>query len=1086
MSASSEKVSRLLGDFFERNTAGDRDGIKAVIEEIEQNIRSGEVDDASFKDYFNNMYAGRGAVNTVNLAKDYPRESIIRELFQNIFGCDYDEKDIKVEVDFLDDGKVRLNYNEVGFRLEQVFYYLSIGRNDGDRKREGRFGLGAKSVFTNVDWFEMKSNSYRLRVVNDDGVLKVRDLQLSAEPFKNTEVMFALPINEQETLHNNLRTICSQKGSYINMIDLCFAFVRKKNLKANEDEECFERTFNIAIANYGRGEVVYRLFNNRKEGSDITKVRFLENGKSVADFIHSEHDGFTYIIPFAISNTKREAGRVLMSKYNYFSTFELTGFVGSDNKEFVDEQLSAFFVSVPNKYITNNRSGIKYDSLEECAAKIEKGILYVADEYKRLFVLELMPNPASEGHYMLRPRQYVFEFFYNYVTNSKIAKGLRDRFANSVSILFPHSEQPVSFGDMRKSGFFSERAGVTKEEHESGAVAQALYEDIEQMNGWYGKDDNHVLIAKYKWDVLGTDEGGEEFLYCFFQDGRQYFMPSYGNKKLKDYELGASFNSIISLKLNDCIVNGSVQDEDALAQAFEVIDEMFGGDYRISMKYFQFVVSSGAASISFEISKINIGNMKKAYDVLSAHESRFENHQIFNQVVTLMVNSFSNGKDTVTFLKEIKSQGGDVSLALDINKRYRFSVYGKQFMIPPTITNSELLEIVGDVYSLIESGLLNNRSFDFTYAPGRFTFDLAEIKEALPEAGSASDIQAKLDKIFVCDLGMDKIALLDANNKLMKIVGIDSSLEAADRDKTDKFIILRDGMPKPQYASFVEFLLTDMNQNRLFRLFSGTEEPNIILPDQLPYYFKPVPTLTRREFDFLRGKIRKIAKYEKTNDKAYRNYFARDVNAKLYGYGGVCPFCGYSTGVLNSFEVKRFSIGIMNGEKEQKFSFALYLCHNDASAAAGWIFDDVSIGGMSPFIWLDEISQTDTIPPEFMYCRVKYRKQVTYDICEPDKNGVTITETVYDGASETLDFVLSPMMAAKWYEDNFMNKPQTETSESEPEAEAEVEKKEDNNEEDAVEDVKPIGRDDEAPADGEEVEPVRPTTSNDNIGDIEM
>lgn len=313
---------------------------------------------------------------------------------------------------------------------------------------------------------------------------------------------------------------------------------------------------------------------------------------------------------------------------------------------------------------------------------------------------------------------------------------------------------------------------------------------------------------------------------------------------------------------------------------------------------------------------------------------------------------------------------------------------------------------------------------------------------------------------------MDKIALIDANNKLMKIVGIENPLDPADREKTDKFVILRDGMTKPQYASFVEFLLTDCNKNRLFSLYSGTEEPNIVLSDQLPYYYKPVPTMTRREFDFLRGEVRKIAKYEKSNGKAYRNYFARDVNAKLYGYGGVCPFCGYSTGVLNSFEVKRFAIGIMNGEKEQKFSFSLYLCHNDASAAAGWIFDDVSIGGMSPFVWLEEIAQTDVIPPEFMYCRVKYRKQVTYDICEPDKNGITTTENVYDGVTETLDFVLSPMMAAKWYEDNT-------AAAVEEEANAESDE------------VKPISNTDETAADNA-VEPVKANAGAEKIGEIEM
>ncbi|MGN0683837.1 MAG: hypothetical protein ACI4JY_09190, partial [Oscillospiraceae bacterium] len=419
MSGSYETVEKLLGDFFERNTAGDKEGMKAVVNDIQQKLDNGEIDSSPFKDYFNNMYAGRGAVNMTGIAKDYPRESIIRELLQNVFGCDYNSPDIKVMVEFLDEGQVKLTYNETGFRLEQVFYYLSVGRNDGDKKREGRFGLGAKSVFANVDWFKMRSNNYYLRVVNDDGTLKVRELALTNEPFKHTEIVFALPEDEQAALHENLTTLTSKKGVYINMVDLCFAFVRKKHLTAVDEEECVERTINLAVLNYGNPESVYKINYYRKDENDIQKVRFSENGKSVADFIAAERDGFTYLIPYAISGAKREAAKVLMSKYNYFSTFELTGFIRANSKDFVDEQLSAFFVSVPNKYITNNRSGIKFDSLEECSAKIEQGILSVADDYKKLFVLEMAQRQDNPELYMMRPRAYVFEFFYNYVNTSK-------------------------------------------------------------------------------------------------------------------------------------------------------------------------------------------------------------------------------------------------------------------------------------------------------------------------------------------------------------------------------------------------------------------------------------------------------------------------------------------------------------------------------------------------------------------------------------------------------------------------------------------------------------------------------------------
>lgn len=1016
MSGSYETVEKLLGDFFERNTAGDKEGMKAVVNDIQQKLDNGEIDSSPFKDYFNNMYAGRGAVNMTGIAKDYPRESIIRELLQNVFGCDYNSPDIKVMVEFLDEGQVKLTYNETGFRLEQVFYYLSVGRNDGDKKREGRFGLGAKSVFANVDWFKMRSNNYYLRVVNDDGTLKVRELALTNEPFKHTEIVFALPEDEQAALHENLTTLTSKKGVYINMVDLCFAFVRKKHLTAVDEEECVERTINLAVLNYGNPESVYKINYYRKDENDIQKVRFSENGKSVADFIAAERDGFTYLIPYAISGAKREAAKVLMSKYNYFSTFELTGFIRANSKDFVDEQLSAFFVSVPNKYITNNRSGIKFDSLEECSAKIEQGILSVADDYKKLFVLEMAQRQDNPELYMMRPRAYVFEFFYNYVNTSKIAKGLKEKFGSSVSVMFPNSEEPVLFRELRNNGFFSERE-VTKEEHEDGSGMKALYEDIQQMDNWYGKDDNRVFVAKYDWNVAGTDEKGREFLYSFFLDGNRYNMES-NNGKVKDYELGTFFKSIISLKLNDCIVNGSVSDENALAEAFSVIDEMFGESYRISMKYFQFVVSSGTASIQFEISKINIGNLKKAYDVLQAHEMRFENHQIFNQVVTLMVNSFTNGKDTIQFLKEIKEQGGEVTLALDINKRYRFSVYGKQFMIPPNISNAELLEIVGDVQSLIESGMFNNRVFDFPYSEGRFSFDTSDIVSALPDAGGASMVEQTLGKLYVCDLGLDKIALLSPENKLVKIVDLSAPISEEDMKRSPKLVILRDRMTKPQYAGFVEFVLTGENKNILRGLYSSTEEPNVMLIDQLPYYYKPVPAISRKEFGYLRSEARRISVYESSAPKAYRNYFARDINAKLFGYGGVCPCCGYERTSLNSFIVKKFSIGLMNGAREQKFQFSLYLCHNDADAATGWLIDDISIGGMTPFQWLDEIAQIDTIPPEFLYCRIKFRRQVSYNISEPVEGSNPIIDDVFEGPSEILDIILSPLMAAEWYENN--------------------------------------------------------------------
>ena len=94
---------------------------------------------------------------------------------------------------------------------------------------------------------------------------------------------------------------------------------------------------------------------------------------------------------------------------------------------------------------------------------------------------------------------------------------------------------------------------------------------------------------------------------------------------------------------------------------------------------------------NFDVARMTVHNLKRAYDCIVAHKNSFENHQIYNEVINMLINSFTQGKDTMTFLREMKSQGSDITLQLDINKKFRFAAYGKQFMIPSSITNATFL-----------------------------------------------------------------------------------------------------------------------------------------------------------------------------------------------------------------------------------------------------------------------------------------------------------------------------------------------------------------------------------------------------------
>ncbi|MDW2999432.1 hypothetical protein R8C30_16295, partial [Faecalibacterium prausnitzii] len=191
---------------------------------------------------------------------------------------------------------------------------------------------------------------------------------------------------------------------YINLVEFCFAFIRKKQLGRFGEAENPNRTFNVAVMDMGKPLAVYKVIRYQKTPDDDPTVRFLQNGKSVIEFIWHENEGFVYLIPFAVSSAKRDTlVKVLLDKYNYFSTYELTGLIKSTGEDFIKEKLSAFFISVPNSYITTHRTGIRHECEEEVSEAINRDLKYMIEKYSRYFVIELLPRTNSDKYYM-RPK----------------------------------------------------------------------------------------------------------------------------------------------------------------------------------------------------------------------------------------------------------------------------------------------------------------------------------------------------------------------------------------------------------------------------------------------------------------------------------------------------------------------------------------------------------------------------------------------------------------------------------------------------------------------------------------------------------
>ncbi len=1042
----SSEITALIGDFFHAHAKNNRELIDQSIAEMQRMLYHEQASSAPFKDYFNSVYSDRNPYNTYLSVSDYPKESILRELLQNAFGCYYSESDMKVAVDFESADVIRISYNEDGFTLEQLLYYLSIGRSDGDKAREGRFGVGAKSVFMNVRWFELRSGNFSFRMTNEDGVLLLKELNLSEPQHQGTELRFCTSAEEVAAIKENLLTLTEKKGKYINLVELCFAFIRKKTLGRYDTAEDTSRRITLAAVENGEPLAVYqvsRLKNKQDENDPL--IRFSFNGKSVIDFIWHEAAGYVYLIPYAISSARRAGiARVILDKYNYFSTYELTGLINSAKEQFINQKLSAFFISVPNSLITSHRTGIKYEREEEIMQAISGDLRDMCDKYSRYFVLEISKRSNSDKLY-LRPKHYVFEFFANFIHTSPMAAQLGDKFQNSIS-LCPPGGAAIPYSKLCEIGFYNEELDIPHEMHESGAAyEECINGRLKMLWEETGEFTDRVLTASYVWNNADTGESGREFAYLFCFGGKTWRVESDNNPAIKDYGLSVGFRTVVSIKLSDFVKDGSVADDDALIGAMLLFDDIFGNTYSLSMRYYQLNVRCRSSRFTFDVAKMTVHNLKRTYDFLTAHADRFENSHVLGEMLHMLVNSFTQGKDSMTFLREMKAEGTEIGLQRDINNKYRFCAYGIQFLVPSKVTCNDLLEIVGDVYLLISCGMFNGRAFDFEISRAGYSFDRAKVIELLSaEETVAARFDMIIPKLFVCDLKIPRIALINKEGRVVRVLDTNTVPTEEDEAQTERYVILKDGCQKPEFSHYLEFLLTGMDDGKLGRYYSTTEEPNRVLLDQIPYYYKPLPYITSQELTLLKDQYRRIREFG--NAGIFRNYFAKDINGKLFGYGGTCQCCPRESPIINNRLVKSFEVGIFRNEEEKRFNFSLYLCSDDAAASSGWIIEDVSIGGMNPFLWLEEINEVELIPPEFLLCSIKYRCQLTYDIAgfENTHSGL-ISSTESERMS--ISTVLSPLMAAKWIVDNTeslsVSKKQPDAKESEtiqpaPEEEPEI------------------------------------------------
>jgi hypothetical protein len=1026
-------VTELVGNFYEAHAGKDRDKMNDTLVELDALLMTGEAPHLEFIEYFNQIFSGRTAFNTLLNINDYPPESVIRELLQNAFDCDYDQEDIKIAVNFKDNHTISISYNELGFTLEQFMFYLSFGRNTKNASTsEGRFGVGAKSVFMNVEWLSMRSNNFSFCIMNNQGMLKITDINLRRPVFKGTEIVIKVNAEQHRRIKENFMELTARKGDYINIVELCFAYNKKKilNNRAGNPEVNEKRAFNIAVMHNGKLIDFYKVFNHFNKAVEVNVVRFTQGGKSVVDFICREDEGFVYLIPFALAMSKRtELVKTLTDMYNYFSTYELTGLLRSDGEEniqrseFASQKLSAFFISVPNSHITSFRTGIRPDMEHEVMTRVEESVKQIIADYRRFFVLELTPNPDESGLYHLRPESYAFEFIKNFILTANLNEELKNDFLHGVSLRYMRGEEALQYSDLQRIAYFTTAKNITKEHHLDGSAFDRLIDaKLSNMNDKLADIGDRILYAGYEWEGELAGEGGSVYFYEFHKEGDVMYVSSENNPAGTDYELHHGFMSLTPKLIENALAEGGskkLKSETQLENVFAMFDNMFGGDYRIALKDSAFKLILEDEECPVDAGKLKIASIADYMGTVQKRRKLFRTYQDYTDTVSFGLNLFADGKPLIELLRAVKAQDGDIVLQKDAEHdgQFVFMVYETPFTVPADMPSAELLEITGDLSLLLKFGLFNNKAFTYDYAPCRYKFEPRKIAGILANEDTPRErVTELLGGIFMADFKTDRIALLGENDVVTDIIEYKNGFGAevfAKCKAARKFIVMREDNTKEEFADIIELVITGGVRDLMRKRYLGAKAAKIVIPDQLPYTHKPLPAVTKDEFAYLREIARDITE----NSRNTRNFYAKDVNSKLYGYGGVCSFCRLETEAINGFAVRDFEVELMHDriKSEEYFKFSLFLCSGDTVLCDSWVIDDLKVGGMSPFLWLEQVSGAEVIPPELLLCTIIYREQITHDISADEDDS---WNSVMSAPRVNSDIVLTPLMAANWVEKN--------------------------------------------------------------------
>lgn len=940
-----------------------------------------------------------------NGAPHYPKKSILREIFQNIIDCTYPDDSISIDIKCNDvDRTITFKYNELGFKISDIISFFSLGHTTKDETSTGAFGVGIKGAISNSEELVICSThcnkcqalsmhtELTICPIKQCGMdtLFIKNFGLSAVEDNSSPETFLTVRLKQElylALKANLVDIASMekscvKGEYITPFDLLFATLKsKKNI-----------TITVIDEPGNTNEIMYNITQ------DENSLTFKQGDEGVEFSAYTgASSGFSYLIP-SIRYGADLPRFVTEFNYNYFSTYELTG----------DENRSKVYINLPALDIEcldypDLRSYITFDRKAINSSKYEKARSCIKNDFS-----SMIERFGKENKFYFNLDglcTYSLKYFANFLFVNKPYIDLCSLLLKYIGIYIKAKEPELScFTPLSEIKFFQCLSDFKPIDTLTSYCIVRKSAPYRVFDGILNLSDTTLAPVKFQLN----------------ESAHQWFTAVFA---------GLSIQSHAMLKVWVTEKSG-VFDEEVLQSILTVISE-HGLNW-------EFRATESILKVSFGENQHHEYELKDGFTVtypltlfLARNICSNACTNLFKRVLALyQAKIFKTNESTnaeLTDLEKIQCYNSpkhsfaykivDNALTCELEVYIFATVPGQgvhQFVIDSFDVSKEDYSALYEITQKSNYNLLVNRDFNSLGMTIESVIDIFDYDQTKIQQYK-SDLQCSLSNIYIGQtdykFGNSALVLFIKNNKV-NFIRLADHFDDQLVPKYDYVIILcKNNTCKIDNVSQVLDKLFGTG-NLVSNLYKEITIPNTIILDQFDYRLNPLLPVSKTDFYTLQHFLLWQYTRRNTNNYSLVKLLTVDLSNKFVGYASVCSVCGFSSTIMEAFAVRTFDYYT----PECKYELPLYLCANDHATSSNWMITNVVFDGAESFVdWLKQINDGElSIPTDLLRCKITFDYKMTYklfNVTNESTNGDSPTE-------ESINIILTPLMAVKWYTDN--------------------------------------------------------------------